>query len=118
MSFDFNDLVGGEFDFYGIDDHRFRLDDTTYEVTETSNGECEVVVSHHAINGLPIARVVVETCAFDDDCYELRDLHDDYVWLEFGSAYDGNDCLYLIFEYSAKGEVDPDALAEPYIPMD
>jgi hypothetical protein len=107
--FDFSDFIGQEFDFYGVDGQRFRLDDTTYEIIEDENGCSDIVISDVRIEGLPIARVVVENVAFGDDCCELHDLHDDHCWLEFGTTYeevasDGN--ARFVFEYSPKGPAD------------
>ena len=90
--FDFEDLVGEEFDFYGVDGQRFRLDDTTYEVIEREDG-CEVVVSDEPIEGMPIGRVrvTVDNVAFSEECYEITDLHDDHCWLRFGIELEGVD---------------------------
>ncbi len=57
--FDFDDLVGEEFDFfYGDSEPYFKLDDTTYEVQE--DGEIVEASGSLPDFGLPVARVIVE----------------------------------------------------------
>lgn len=93
--FDFDDLVGEEFDFfYGASEPFFKLDDTTYEVQQDG----EVVEAEGSLPdfGLPIARVIVEGDGFL--AYELIDLHDEHCWLRIGTDYLGN----FIFDYTPK----------------
>lgn len=101
--FDFDDLVGEELDFYGVDGQRFRLDEVTYEVFEGVRS-FHIEISDKPIEGLPIARVYVDNGAFNDDSFELIDLHDDHTWLSFGTHYKflvrGEDEFY--FDYTPK----------------
>ena len=108
--FDFDELTGGEeFDFYGVDEQRIRLDDITYQVIDSdSEDDYYVAIATQPIDGLPIARVVVE-----DDCsgiYELVDLHDGHCWLRFGlEVRDTSERSYetkFVFEYFPKGPGD------------
>jgi hypothetical protein len=106
-SIDFEELVGQEFDFYGVDGNCFKLDDVAYETID-GDGLDEVRICHdqHRFHELPIARVVVEGAAFSDEVYELIDLHDGHRWLAFGTeicftserSYD----VPFLFEYTPK----------------
>ena len=110
--FDVNDLVGEEFDFYGVDGNCFNLDDRIYEALEGDTSMDEIVLcshSHHDFHIVPIARVVVEQAAFDDEAYELIDLHDGHCWLSVGTEITGyNGHAYdtaFIFDYTPRNEV-------------
>lgn len=106
---DFDDLVGGEFDFYGCDGQCFNLDGLVYEVIEGDDGleAVRICQDQHSFHDVPIARVAVEGCAFDDESYELVDLHDGHSWLRFGDEVtDLFECGYstqFFFEYSPRG---------------
>ena len=89
-SFDFYELLGGEFDFYGVDDQCFKLDDTAYEAIENDSRldeirECDHW-QYHQFHALPIARVVIEESE-DGNVYgyQLTDLHDGHCWLRVGT---------------------------------
>ena len=95
--FDFDDLVGEEFDFfYGASEPYFKLDDTIYEVLES--GEAVIAEGSTPDFGLPIARVIVED---EGMLYTLIDLHDGHCWLRFGRGFDE-----LIFDYTPKDTYD------------
>lgn len=110
---DFDEMVGGEFDFYGVDEQRFNLDGLVYEVVEDEHcvaGSCldhvEICVTPGNFFDLPIARVVVEEV--DVGIYALNDLHDGHCWLRFGTDYRCDDrgrvvSHGFVFEYTAKG---------------
>ena len=90
--FDFEDLVGEELDFYGVDGNCFKLDDTVYEAIEDDGadyysqlGNVIIVESPRPSFGLPLARVVIEH--EEPDIYQFIDLHDDHCWLSFGTRY-------------------------------
>ena len=106
---DFDELVGGEFDFYGCDEQRFKLDDQVYEVIGDNDCvffevlQCE---DNSGFHDLPIARVVVESTAFNDEGYEFIDLHDGHRWLRFEMLVnDTSERSYdteFVFEYTPK----------------
>jgi hypothetical protein len=115
--FDFESLVGTEADFYGVDNHCFKLDDVIYESVEDEDDGYRSMLDCVQINeeakaskiffGLPIARVVVES---EDDGYfrgyKLTDLHDSHEWLRFGTE-DYDDWYPMFrFEYSPKPSQD------------
>jgi hypothetical protein len=108
---DFDDLVGAEADFYGVDNNCFKLNDVVYEAVEdeedgyrSSLGCVETRdIESKIFFGMPIARVVIESAdegSFDG--YKLTDLHDGHEWLRFGT--DDYDDWYpcFRFEYSPK----------------
>lgn len=99
---DFEDLVGEELDFYGVDGNCFRLDDTTYEVIEEED-DSHIVVSEECLTGMPIARVVVEC---NDTIYTLVDLHDGHHWLRLGMDYSNAWFPLFVFDYTPKGPRD------------
>ena len=106
---DFDDLVGLEYDFYGCDEQRFKLDDQVYEVIGDDDCAFFAVVEssdHRGFHDLPIARVVVEFAAFNDEGYELIDLHDGHCWLRFETLInDTSERSYdtvFVFEYTPK----------------
>ena len=110
---DFAEMIGGEFDFYGCDGQRINLDGLVYEVV--GDEDCaffEVVLSDDTsgFHELPIARVVVEGAAFNDEGYELIDLHDGHCWLRFETLInDTSERSYdreFAFEYTPKGMTD------------
>ena len=101
------DLIGGEFDFYGVDGQRFNLDGLVYEVVEDDDSfdEIRICDDRQGFHGLPIARVAVE----EDDIgiYALNDLHDDHCWLKFGTEYRCDERgrvvgQSFVFEYTPK----------------
>lgn len=105
---DFDELVGQEFDFYGVDGQCFKLDDMVYEAIENDHRLDEVRICHdqHRFHELPIARVVIENGSFADDVYDVVDLHDGHCWLNFGTEYDETsersyDALF-VFDYFPK----------------
>lgn len=109
---DFEDLVGEEFDFYGVEGNCFKLNNTIYEAIEGEEGLDEVRVRRgekYDFHTSPIARVVIENGAFNDESYQLTDLHDGHCWLEFGTTltafYDvSKRTIYtgFVFEYTPK----------------
>ncbi len=105
--FDFEDLVGEEFDFfYGASERFFKLDDTIYEAIEDDDS-MEVIISEgpkQPTFGLPIARVVLERDDNDDEFvgYKLTDLHDEHCWLRIGTDYSAPWHVQAIFDYTPK----------------
>ena len=108
-NFDFDELIDGEFDFYGADDDCFRLDNVTYEAVEDDNrlDEVRVCTEKHSFHEVPIARVVVEE---DGGIYRLIDLHDGHCWLQFGTEVrdtsERSFDTWFVFEYFPKGPGD------------
>lgn len=106
--FDFEELVGEEFDFfYGATERFFKLDDTVYEaIEETLSGIESSQLGHVEICkdsrkdtfALPIARIVIEE---DDEVYVFVDLHDGHEWLRFGTIHQ-DDGWQFIFHYTPK----------------
>lgn len=121
---DFNALIGGEFDFYGVDNNCFKLDDVAYEAVEDeADGYRSMLgcVETRDVDGkiffrTPIARVVLERSEGYEknewggeapmDLYKLTDLHDGHCWLRFGTENYDDYYPSFIFDYSAKGPAD------------
>lgn len=114
---EFDELVGQECDFYGVDTNQFKLDDTVWEAVEDeSDGYRSMldVVEQRADIGLffhaPIARVRVEHIPDErpgeysdiDDVYYLRDVTDGHVWLRFGTTSVDDYYPAFTFSYQAK----------------
>ncbi len=115
----FNDLVGQTVDFYGVDNHMFRLGVegvlATFEAVEDeSDGYRSMMRDVRTVPDVeaagiffatPVAAVVVENAdhgtAGDGDAFEgyaLRDPATGHVWLELGTS--NNDDYYPGFEFN------------------
>lgn len=103
QAIDFEDLVGQEYDFYGCDEQRFKLDDQVYEVVD---GEIMESSDRSGFHELPIARVVIEADAMCDEGYEINDLHDGHCWLNFGFGCHCWPGKHDFFEYTPKDAED------------
>jgi len=114
-------LVGKEYDFHGVDNHCFKLDDMIFEAIEDESdgyrSYLESVRRHDSWKrnffATPIARVVVvednvshsprrKHPPTDDSCYVLRDVADGHVWLRFGTENLDDYYPYFVFEYQPK----------------
>ena len=109
----FNDLVGKQTNFYGVDMNEFKLDNTVWAAIENpSDGYRSfldsIVVT--ASTGLffphPLARVIVQRYPTDIagesrethfDGYYLIDAADGHIWLIFGT--DSYDNYYPCFRF-------------------
>ena len=110
----FQNLTGMELDYYGADagDHTFKVDDIVFKVLEDPNdgyrsclGAIDYTDEHSSIFfRTPIARVCIETYegrnqewSQGDQGYQLVDIADGHVWLEFGT--DNTDDYYPCFVF-------------------
>ena len=114
---DFDEMLGEELDFYGVDGTCFKLDDVIYEAVERNDRLDEVREcdrdKYHRFHASPIARVVIEECE-DNRAYgyQLTDLHDGHCWLRFGTedyftggrSYDTT----FLFDYTPKAPIGND----------
>lgn len=109
MSFE----VGKTYDFYGVDNSFFKLDDVVYEAVEDESDGYRSMMEDIRENcnpdGLvffrgPIARVRVKKVNERFEGYSLIDVTDSHEWLRMGT--DDPDDYYpsYIFNYSPKGE--------------
>jgi len=114
----FDELVGKEFDFYGVDNNCFKLGDTIFEAVEDEDDgyrSCmkEVLIRTDTEHGLiffqrPVAEVrVAPATEHDFDGYMLIDTNDGHKWFKFGTA-DSSD-YYPCFrvEYNPKPPKEP-----------
>lgn len=113
------ELVGKEFDFYGVDNQVFKLDDIVYEALEDeADGyrSCldSVVVKDPAefiLFRTPIARVRVEDSDNDPGDFEglrLVDTVDGHVWLRLGTGNTSDYYPYFVFDYYPKAPKEQD----------
>jgi len=110
----FQNLTGLELDYYGADagDHTFKVDDIVFKVLEDPNdgyrsclGTIDYTDEHNSIFfRTPVARVRIETYegrnreySQGDQGYQLVDITDGHVWLEFGT--DNTDDYYPCFVF-------------------
>ena len=110
----FQNLTGLELDYYGADagDNTFKVDDIVFKVLEDPNdgyrsclGTIDYTDEHNSIFfRTPIARVRIETYegrnreySQGDQGYQIVDITDGHVWLEFGT--DNTDDYYPCFVF-------------------
>lgn len=104
-----NDILGGEFNYYGAYRLRFKLDDMVWEAKPTSSDfEATTVTAFPSDHGFwpsPLARVRVETfCDEDFTGCQLMDVTKDYWWLRFGpddSTEDYAPCFRFVSRYAS-----------------
>lgn len=105
----FEELVGKEFDFYGVNCNCFKLGTKVWEALEDPDDGyrsfMDSVVSTfkvYVFSRTPLARVkVVE----EDDVFEgykLVDVRDNHVWLRFGTEHYDYYYPYFVFDYQPK----------------
>lgn len=108
---DFDDVVGQEFDFFGVDNLHYKLGDTVWlAVEDESDGYRSYLGSINKADhsdlifpDQPFARVTVEKYdTGSDEGFRIVDLVDGHVWLRVGT--DNTDDYYpsFVFEYTAK----------------
>jgi hypothetical protein len=107
----FEELVGREFDFYGVDASAFKLDEVVFEAVEDeSDGYRSMLASVEVKDpsGLlffktPLARVQLTIDGGNSfNGYKLVDVVDGHVWLRLGTNdYDDYYPLFT-FDYQPK----------------
>jgi hypothetical protein len=107
MLADFDYYVGKTFKFCGVDHNRFKLDDTVWEAIEDPNdgyrsslGSVQVTESQDNLifSSVPLATVKIVSYKGpmgkdndydyvwrEKDVYQLVDVVDGHIWLEFGT---------------------------------
>lgn len=109
---DFNDLIGEEVSFYGVDMNEFKLGDTVFEAIEDESdgyrsylGSIEVKDSNDLFFPFPLATVKIEE--FDDGYTEgikLVDVSDAHEWLIVGTSNYNDYYPYFVFDYKPKDQ--------------
>jgi hypothetical protein len=119
----FLSLVGGTYNYYGCDNHMFKLDDVVFEPVPDPQdgyrsmlGAIEVSTDQTGVfYNAPLARVKIMTFdgeymadengwgeAVDDQGYRLVDVEDGHVWLQFGTGNYGDYYPYFMFRHYPK----------------
>lgn len=113
-----HEMVGKEFNFHGIADNCFRLDDVMYEAVEDPDDgyrsmmECVRIVpaASRPFFIAPIARVRIsesppnKESSYDqvDQTWDLVDVSDGHVWLTLGTKNTDDYYPWFAFEYFPK----------------
>lgn len=107
----FDDMVGKEFDFYGVDNNAFKLDDTVFEAIENPDDGYRSMLDSVEVKdptgliffSVPVARVKVEKV--EDSrmftSYVLRGL-DGHAWLDIGTSDVDDYYPCFVFSYSPR----------------
>lgn len=127
---DFDDLIGHEFLFFGVDNHMFKLEENIWLVEEdaedgyrSSLGPVKVAKHKGLFFREPVAIVRVELQDDARDGYILQDVEYKHTWLEFGT--DNSDSYYpsFYFNYTPMDEKERNRPSKcrkptPYISVD
>lgn len=111
----FEDLVGKEVDFYGVDNNCFKLNNSVFEAIEDKDDGYRSMLNEIKTRrtriGLiffktPIAKVTVTPVdVYDLDGCKLID-SDGHVWLEIGTSREDSYYPWFVFTYHPK-EAEP-----------
>jgi myo-inositol-hexaphosphate 3-phosphohydrolase len=106
----FEELIGKELKFYGVDGNTFKLENTVFEALENEDDGYRSYLKSVEVkdpSGLiffrrSIAKVRMETGEGDFDGFRLVDVKNGHTWLRLGT--DRGDCYYphFVFEYTPK----------------
>ena len=113
-SFDFDKYTGKKFNFYGVDNNCFKLNDKVLEAIEDDTDGYRSMLGTIEVSGkggiffrLPIAKVIVKKVDDgDNDGYELIDSKDGHTWLSFGTNRSSSFYPCFYFNYQPKGKDD------------
>lgn len=107
---DLENMVGTEADFYGVNGNTFKLDARAFEVIENEQDGYRSTLDYVRMVPLeggffdqPLARVRMRVQDGGDGLWQLVDVVDDHVWLEFGTANADDYYPCFIFRYQPKG---------------
>ena len=109
--FNFDDLVGKKYKFYGVDNNQFKLDKVAYEAIENPDdgyrSYMDSVIVKDVDKSIFFRQAIAEVYLVDasDGCfagYQLVDVNDSHVWLKFGTDNNDDYYPYFVFEYSPK----------------
>lgn len=118
VPFAFEKMVGKKFDFYGVDNNRFKLGADVLEVIDDASDGYRSYLATVEVSGkggiyfrLPIAKVIIKEITEEnsvdrnDDGYELIDCEDGHIWLSFGTNRADSCYPQFYFNYYPKAEV-------------
>ena len=118
--YSFSENVGREFDFYGVDSNKFKLNDTVFEAIEDESDGYRSMLDAIVVAGdgsdiffsSPIARVRVRVAGDGDNFegFKLLDAEDDHEWLVIGTA--NTDDYYPSFTFQYNHKPDPNPIME------
>jgi len=110
----FEDIIGKEVQFFGVDNLLFKVNDTVFEVKEDPDdgwrsylGSIKVAKSDGIFFNAPLATVIIKDVENEQglyDGYELVDIEDGHVWLTFGTDYHDDWYPHFVFYYEPNYE--------------
>lgn len=104
-------MVDKEFQFFGVDNNEFKLDDVVYEAVEDPDdgyrsclGSVEVSKSEGLFWKLPLGTVKIVAegfhCGFEG--WSFVDTQDGHVWLRVGTDHSDDYYPCFVFDYQPK----------------
>lgn len=110
----FDELVGQEFLFYGVDNYMIKLDDTVYQVEEDLDDGYrsilgEITIVHPRSKGtffrepICIVKVIRDETGMNNG-YILEDSEYKHTWLKFGTDNSEDDYPCFYFNYTPMKE--------------
>lgn len=107
----FEEMIGQEYNFYGVDSQMFKLGRFVFEAIEDESDGLRSYLQSVEVKdrqaGIfltrPIAKVRIEES--DEEAFSgwvLRDIETDHVWLKVGTDYCDDYYPFFVFEYQPK----------------
>lgn len=116
MSNALENMEGQTFEFYGVDNTRFKLNEIVYQALEDEDdgyrshlGSVEVVQSSKDVfYRSPLAKVRVEKAPdrenYEQEMWRLVDVKDGHTWLVIGTENTDDYYPWFVFDYSPKAK--------------
>lgn len=112
----FDDIIGREFLFYGIDKYMFKLDDYIWEVLDSYDGYHSYLETVELRSNRdkklykyffrePLAIVTVVKDDLIGKGYAIADCEVDHTWLRFGTDETESYYPYFYFKYTPREEI-------------
>lgn len=121
----FQDLLGKQVFFYGVDEHRVKLDNTIWEAVESDRGLSQSALNYITITDRgqfskdPLAIVTVSGISLSNSFsgYLIKDL-DGHIWVRIGTNISGT--WKFVFHYTPpeSHKPKPKFLITEYDPLD
>lgn len=104
---EFTDMIGGEYKFYGVDNHCFKVGFYTFEAVEDPDDgyrswmDCIKVKDDNELIFFRTSLATVKLEQFDE-IYQLTDVEDGHIWLQFGTERSDEYYPYFVFAYQPR----------------